>query len=188
MGPRKKDKKWIRAAKQTFRFLILSSFAFEVVSIFVSTVTGSVLLSHGPAKKAVRYLSPLALLHHHHEFEYLTIQIAFLQGLFNWLLAVALETLIPKENETRSARRMNKCMASWLVTLIFWITAFYNNHLSFYSDYTSMLRRYVVLFAKRYFLVWPMRPMSFLYIPSFFLSVGLAWRAFQSPPEEDHDE
>jgi hypothetical protein len=185
MGPRKNDKKWIRAAKQTYRFLILSSFALEVVSIFVSTVTGSVLLSHGPAKKVVGYTSPLALLLHHHEFEYLTIQIAFLQGLFNWLLAVATEIIIPKENETKSARRMNKCMASWLVTLIFWITAFYNNHLAFYSDYSSMLRRYATLFAKRYIFEWPPRPMSLLYGPSFVVSVVLALRAFQSPPEED---
>lgn len=107
----------------------MSSFALEVVSIFVSTVTGTVLLSHGEqvAKKAIGYVAPLELLHHHHEFEYLTIQIGFLQGLFNWLVAVALEQIIPKENETKSAQRMNKCMASCIVTLCIWIQGFYNH-------------------------------------------------------------
>ena len=107
----------------------MSSFALEVVSIFVSTVTGTVLLSHGEqvAKKAIGYVAPLELLHHHHEFEYLTIQIGFLQGLFNWLVAVALEQIIPKENETKSAQRMNKCMAACIVTLCIWIQGFYNH-------------------------------------------------------------
>ena len=46
-APKKTDQKWIRTAKQVTRFLLMSSFALEVVSIFVSTVTGTVLLSHG---------------------------------------------------------------------------------------------------------------------------------------------
>lgn len=67
LAPRRKDPIWVRRGKMTMRFLLLSSFALEVVSIFVSTMTGSVLLGHGPAKKAVGYLSPLQLLHYHHE-------------------------------------------------------------------------------------------------------------------------
>lgn len=122
-GPRRGDKKWVRIAKQVTRFLLLSSFALEVISIFVSTMSGSVLLSHPEVvdpKKAIGYGSPLALLHHHHEFEYLTIELGFLQGLIHWLGAAALEVLIPQDNETYSARRMNRFMASCLVTLIFW--------------------------------------------------------------------
>lgn len=196
MQPHKSDKNWIRLAKQWFRFLIMSSFALEVISIFVSTMTGTVLLSHpeqSVAKKMVGYGSPLALLHHHHEFEYLTIQIGFLQGLFNWLAAVALEILIPKDSaggdyrETKSAQRMNKAMASCLLTLILWIQAFYNHHLSFYSDYASMLWRYGQLFLRRYVLCWPIRPMAFLYIPSAILSLVLVWRAFNLPPAKDED-
>eukprot|EP00539_Tryblionella_compressa_P006031 CAMPEP_0178771894 /NCGR_PEP_ID=MMETSP0744-20121128/22224_1 /TAXON_ID=913974 /ORGANISM="Nitzschia punctata, Strain CCMP561" /LENGTH=51 /DNA_ID=CAMNT_0020428479 /DNA_START=48 /DNA_END=200 /DNA_ORIENTATION=- len=51
-------------------------------------MTGGLLLGHGPqeaVKKMIGYQSPLALLHYHHEFEYLTTQICFLQGLFHWL-------------------------------------------------------------------------------------------------------
>lgn len=53
------------------RFLLLTSFSLEVVSIFVAAMTGSVLLGHGEqsvAKKMVGYGSPLQLLHHHHEY------------------------------------------------------------------------------------------------------------------------
>jgi hypothetical protein len=190
MAPRRQDKKWIRLLKQTCRFLLLSSFALEVVSIFVSTVTGSVLLSHGEqlTKSAVvGYTSPLGLLHHHHEFEYLTIRIAFLQGLFHWLAAVAMELMVPKEGENVSAHRMHAFMASCLVSLILWILAFYNHHLSFYGDYGGMLRRYAVLFAKNFFGDWPPRPMTWLYGPSFVASIVLGWRAFTSPPELDKD-
>eukprot|EP00980_Cylindrotheca_fusiformis_P010163 scaffold2261_cov124-Cylindrotheca_fusiformis.AAC.11 len=67
-APRKSDSLWVRRGKVIMRFLLMSSFALEVVSIFVSTMTGSVLLGHGPAKKAVGYLAPLQLLHYHHEY------------------------------------------------------------------------------------------------------------------------
>ena len=167
----------------------MSSFALEVVSIFVSTVTGTVLLSHGEqiAKKAVGYVAPLELLHYHHEFEFLTIQIGFLQGLFNWLVAVALEQVIPKEGETKSGSRMNKCMACCIMTLTVWIQAFYNHHLGFYSDYCHVLKTYFGLFMKRFVLCWPIRPLALVYIPSTIASVVLAWRAFNSPPDEDDD-
>ena len=187
MAPRRQDKNWVRLLKQSTRFLLLSSFALEVVSIFVSTMTGTVLLSHGEAvaSAAVGYTSPLELLHHHHEFEYLTIQLGFLQGLIHWLGAVALEFLIPRDKDTVSARRMNQFMASSLVTLIFWIMAFYNHHLTFYSDYLRMVVRYVALFGKRY--LGKFRPMSFLYIPASLATAFFGWRAFNSEPHLDDD-
>ena len=189
LAPRKTDKNWIRVAKQMCRFLLLSSFGLEVVSIFVSTVTGTCLLSHGAqevAKKLVGYTSPLGLLHHHHEFEYLTIEIGFLQGLLHWLGAVALEIVIPKKGERLSARKMNSFMASILVTLCLWIVAFYNNHIPFYGDYGKMLRRYVALFFSRY-IFGRFRPMSLLYAPSALISIVLGYRAFNSAPDLDED-
>lgn len=119
--------------------------------------------------------------------EYLTTQICFLQGLFNWLAAVAMELLLPRESETKSARRMNKCLAGWLVSFIVWMLAFYNNHLSFYSDYATMLRRFASLFIKDFILTKPFRPLSLLYGPSFVVSSILTWRAFTSPPDQDDD-
>ena len=108
LAPRGKDPNWVRVMKLTTRFLLFSSFALEVASIFVSTVTGTVLLSHGElaaaksAANAVGYTAPLELLHYHHEFEYLTIQIGFLQGLLHWLGAVALEFVVPRVDESVS--------------------------------------------------------------------------------------
>lgn len=190
MIPRKDEKKVIQRLKQCCRILLLSSFALNVMCIFVGTVTGSVLLGHGEqiTKAAmVGYNSPLALLRHHHEFEYLTIQISFLQGLLNWLTAVAIDLVITKDGETKSSRMMNKCLASWIVSLMLWITAFYNNHLNFYSDYASMLRRYFVLFMQKYVTYWPLRPMSFLYVPSLIASGVFTWLAFSTSPDKDED-
>ena len=69
-APRKSDSNKTRILKLSMRFLLLSSFALEVVSIFVATMTGGVLLGHGEqtvAKKLIGYGSPLQLLHYHHE-------------------------------------------------------------------------------------------------------------------------
>jgi hypothetical protein len=69
-GPKRTDPQGIRFLKRTMRFLLLSSFAMEVLSIFVSTMTGSVLLGHGAqtvSRKAIGYASPLQLLYYHHE-------------------------------------------------------------------------------------------------------------------------
>jgi hypothetical protein len=101
-APRKTDSRAIRLAKMACRFLLMSSFAMEVVAIYVCAITGTVLLSHGEVSRssaAVGYTAPLQLFHHHHEIEYLTICIGFLQGLLNWLAALALEVLIPKPKE-----------------------------------------------------------------------------------------
>mmetsp|Transcript_34390 Transcript_34390/g.34971 ORF Transcript_34390/g.34971 Transcript_34390/m.34971 type:complete len:318 (+) Transcript_34390:43-996(+) len=182
--PKKSDKPWIRFMKRLMRLLLMSSFAFEVTSIFVGNMTGSMLLGHGSQpspKKLVGYGSPLRLLYHHYEFEYLFTQISFLQGLIHWLGAVIVELLLPKPTETMSARRMNKCLASWLVTLVLIIISFYNNHINFYSDYATMLRRFFVLLLKRQ----RFKPMGLLYIPSFIFSQVLTWQAFVSPPKED---
>jgi hypothetical protein len=118
-------------------------------------------------------------------FEFLTTQICFLQGLFNWLGAVAIELVLPREGETKSAQRMNRCLAGWLVSMCFWMLAFYNNHLSFYSDYSSMIKRFVVLFVKDYFWQWPIRPLSLIYGPAMMIAGRLTWIAFRSPPEQD---
>jgi len=184
----KTDSRWIRSLKKSCRFLLFSSFVFEVISIFVGTMTGSVLLGHGEqlSKAAnVGYKTPLSLLKHHHEFEYLTIQITFLQGLIHWILATTCELLIPGDSETKEARLLNKCCASWLISLSIWIMAFYNNHLNFYSDYFTMVCRYIGLFFNRYVWSWRTRPLSALYIPSFVLSLILSWKALIGSPKEE---
>lgn len=68
-APRKTDAKGTRLLKLSMRFLLLTSFALEVVSIFSATITGTVLLgqSESLAKNMVGYGSPLQLMKHHHE-------------------------------------------------------------------------------------------------------------------------
>jgi hypothetical protein len=91
LTPRDADKRRVQFAKKTCRALLLSAFAFEVFCIFVTTVTGTMLLSHGdiPAGShgGIHYHSPMGFMAYNHEFEYLTSRVTFLQGLFNWLAA-----------------------------------------------------------------------------------------------------
>ena len=122
LSPRKSDPQNLRLLKQVTRFLLLSAFALEIISIFSTTVTGTMLLAHGdvPAgvQAGIQYHSPMGFLRFNHEFEYLTARITFLQGLFNWLIATALEVVIPKEAEGEAAKRMNQFIASSLLTIV----------------------------------------------------------------------
>ena len=119
--------------------------------------------------------------------EYLTTQICFLQGLLNWLAASAIEIFIPQKGEAKSSLLMNKCLVSWLFSLIVWMLAFYNHHLSFYSDYFSMLRRWFALLARDYIFPSSFRPLSLIYIPSFIFSIYQTWKAFRSEPDGDDE-
>lgn len=101
--------------------------------------------------------------------------------------AVAIELILPQANETKSAKRMNKCLAAWLISFILWMLAFYNNHLSFYSDYASMLKRFAELFVKDFVFAKTFRPLSLLYVPSFVTSMVLTVKAFRSPSQEDEE-
>ena len=122
LAPKKSDSGLRRLLKQTTRFLLLSAFALEIISIFSTTVTGTMLLAHGdvPAgdQAGIEYHSPMGFLRFNHEFEYLTARITFLQGLFHWLIATALEVVIPKDKEGESAKRMNQFIASSLFTIV----------------------------------------------------------------------
>lgn len=120
------------------------------------------------AGSKIGYTSPLGLLRHH-EFEYFTMCVSFLQGLFHWLAAVGLEIIIPKPNAGLGSKRMNSCLATCLMTLSFWILAFYNNHLTFYGDYFGMIKRLLHLFAKRFLWNCPPRLMAFFYVPTFVM-------------------
>jgi len=192
LNPTKEDQQWMRLAKKMCRALLLSSFALEIFCIFVSTVTGTMLLSHGdiPAgvHAGVHYHSPMGFLNHNHEFEYLTSRVTFLQGLLNWLLAVALETYIPNKDEGVAARKLNVFISSSLVSIIIVIIKFYNDHMTFYSNYGEMLWRYVCVTFTRFFWTWPLRPLSLIAIPWIGFSIYSGWVAFSCPPEAEDDE
>ena len=104
------------------------------------------------------------------------------------MAAVAIDLALPKKSETKSAKRMNGALAGWLLSLMVWMMAFYNNHLRFYSDYAHMLYKFGLLFVRRYIITTPFRPLSLLYVPSFLVSSVLTWRAFNTKAEEDEDD
>jgi hypothetical protein len=188
MSPKKSDTQLMRVAKKLCRFLLLSSFGLEVVSIFVTTVTGTMLLSHGDTPgtlKNLAYNSPMGFLKNNWEFEYLTARIAFLQGLFHWLASVALELYIPKEAEGVAARRMNKFTSSALATILVGMLSFLNRHMTFYKNYAHMLRCYVVVSFKMFF--WPPHPLTILMAPMTIITLVLGFQAFMTSGDMEKD-
>ena len=109
---KKDDHPHVKFAKRLTRVLLLSAFALEVMSIFVTTVTGTMLMSKtedalDAMVEVTKDTTPLSFLRHNFEFEYLTARITFLQGLLNWLMAIALGHLIPGD-ESMETRLLNK--------------------------------------------------------------------------------
>ena len=188
LAPCRSDPQWVRISKKLCRALLLSSFAMEIVCIFVTTVTGTMLLSHGDSPAGwhagIHYHSAMGFLNHNHEFEYLTSRVTFLQGLLHWLAAVALEVIIPKQGEGAAAKKMNQFICSSLVAIILMIISFYNGHMTFYNNYAEMLCRYTLVTLRRFFVRWPVRPMSVLSGPAFMVAGVLGWRAFHAPPDD----
>ena len=183
------DKRWVKRVKRLCRFFLLSSFVLEVICIFVTTVTGTMLMTHGDGL-SVKALgtaskSPLGLMNHNFEFEYLTSRVTFIQGLFHWMMAVLLETIIPSESETKSAIFINQFFASIMGTLIVFMFGFYNSHMTFYKDFGAMILKYVGVVFKRYFWYWPWRPTSYLIVPAVALNFYMAKRAMDAIQEEN---
>lgn len=63
MAPKRRDSQKQRLVKQVQRFLLLSAFALEIISIFATTVTGTMLLSQGDQPTGIKggdaYHSPM---------------------------------------------------------------------------------------------------------------------------------
>jgi len=187
LAPAATDKAATRLLKKTCRLLLLTSFGLEVISIFVATVTGTMLLSVGDVivetPAPIAYKSPIGFLMHNYEFEFLTARMCFLQGLFNWLASVALELLVAKPGEGRGARKMNRFISSCLLTIILGMLSFLNSHVLFYVNYGNMWRQYAIVTFQKFFC--PPTPMSFVLVPAIVGSTYLGYKAFTSKPEDD---
>lgn len=165
----KTDGWWVQLGKKLTRLLLLSAFALETLSIFVTTVTGTMLLSRKHDQMLIvnkDVTTPLEFLKENYEFEYLTASITFLQGLMHWLAAIALGHVLPSPGDapdTPTEAALNKFIAWGMGTLILLMISFFNNHISFYNHYGSMLLRwfYVTLHGHVFGIgTWPPRPMS----------------------------
>jgi hypothetical protein len=136
------DTKWVALGKKSTRLLLLSAFALETISIFVTTVTGTMLMGRPTASLVTQSLAtiteattPLCFLRDNFEFEYLTARISFLQGLLNWLLAIGMTHALPK-GESVATRKMNLFIASVLFTMVAIMLSFANTHMmEFYRTY-----------------------------------------------------
>jgi hypothetical protein len=163
------DGRLVQLGKKLTRLLLLSAFALETLSIFVTTVTGTMLLSRKHDQMLIAnkdVTTPLEFLKENFEFEYLTASITFLQGLMHWLAAIGLGHLLPSPGDppdTPTEIALNKFIAWGMATLILLMISFFNNHISFYNNYTGMLMRwfYVTLHGHVFGIgTWPPRPMS----------------------------
>ena len=147
--------------KRLTRVLLLSAFDLEVLSIFVTTVTGTMFMSRtldfmDEIVPVTEDTTPLQLLRDNFEFEYLTARITFLQGLLNWIAAIALGHIVPS-GENKDARTMNKFIGGALFTSIVVMLSFYNRHMTFYKNYGHMLARWVGVLAKQFIFVLPIQ-------------------------------
>jgi hypothetical protein len=159
-------------AKKMTNILLLSAFGLQIMSIFVTTVTGTMLISQDFTVSAasiakqnggIQVTTALGFMRQHMEFEYLTARISFLQGLLNWLAGVAVEHTIPRKGQGKAGRQMDVFIASSLSLLLVLLLSFYNFHLTFYDNYWQMLHRWSFLFFQRHFDQF--RPLSILYFP-----------------------
>ena len=199
------DTRWVRLGKQVTRLLLLSAFVLEAVSIFVTTVTGTMLLSRPAEHMALSTnvpvpRTPLEFLRANFEFEYLTSRVTFLQGLLNWLAAIGLGHLLPPPPSSKDGpiliskakAAMNKFCACSIATVIVMMISFYNAHMTFYRNYLEMLGRWGSVSFVRFFGVmgrggtaWPpRRPLSLLLWPLAVLSFYYAYQALSETEEE----
>ena len=189
---RESDLKWVRQAKKLIKVLLVGSFACEVLCVFVSTVTGTMLLSAGECTahnrmSLVAKSTAMGFLQANHEFEYLTCRLSFLNGLLSWLGAVALKYAIPEPDEGESTRKMNRFAASLLASTMVLMVSFYNSHLNFYPNYLHMIGSWCKL-------AWsgvvgdPVEPLFFCCaFPFLALTSYLGYKAFTAKPDEGSD-
>ena len=193
------DSRFTKFNKRVTMSLLLSAFALEVVAIFVTTVTGTMLMSRhlhdmDQVVPVTEHTTPLAFLRDNFEFEYLTARISFLQGLLNWISAIALEIVIPRNGETHDTRIMNKFIGSALFSIVALMLAFYNKHMTFYANYFVMLSHWFQSLTERFLSCWPPRPMAIIYVPAILSTLYWGYQSFfreetlgngMSPKKED---
>lgn len=77
---------------------------------------------------------------------------------------------------------MNRFISSALMTIIIAMLSFLNSHVVFYDSYVQMLQRCAVLWYRRF--IWPIRPLTVMFVPSLVMTIFFCYRAFISPPDD----
>lgn len=176
MIPDEKDKPWVLVAKKAGNLLFLSAFAFEIACVFVTTVTGTLLLGKGVANPVAS--SAMFMLDRELEFEYLSSRVFFFQGLLHWLSGVAIHQMIPEENATSAGTKIRKSHSWALFSLIGYMLAYYNKHISFYANYGVMLLRLMHLTYHRFY-ADKFRVLPALALIPLILSIKNMWSSFR---------
>ena len=88
--------------------------------------------------------------------------------------------------EGQSTRRMNRFISSALMTIIIAMLSFLNRHVVFYDNYSEMLKRLAVLSLRRF--IWPLQPLTAVFVPALALTTFFGYRAFISPPDDVDEE
>lgn len=177
------DRRATRMSKKLVKLLLMSAFSFEILCVFITTVTGTMLLSDTPLSK-LPASTAMGMLRRDYEMEYLACRLCFLQGLLNWLAAIAIQHAIPQDGASLATRRINQFVSSSLTAVVILMLAFYNDHSS-YNNYTAMLFRFAKIFFARFYGHWPPRIMPSLALPAIATSIFMGWRALTSPPDRD---
>jgi hypothetical protein len=188
LEPRATDSRAVVAAKKLVFLMLLSSFALSLANVFVTTVMGTVLMSNADrgalAVVGGRAQSGLGVFRGAYELEFLFARISFLQGLMNWIGAIALELgCIPKPGESRITRRLSQAAAAGFATLVVAMLSFYNEHDVFHDDYGSMLARFGALLVRRALLRRPLKFLPTLAVVPFAATIVLVVAAFRTPAE-----
>jgi hypothetical protein len=176
LKPDDTDKRWVSVLKKMGNLLFLSSFAFEIACVFVTTVTGTLLLGKGVANPLDA--SAMHMLDRELEFEYLAGRVSFFQGLLNWLCGVAVHQLIPKENSTKAGEKLRRSHSLGLFSLVTYMLAYYNKHISFYANYGAMLARLWYLTYHRFY-ADQFRILPTLALIPLGFSIKNAWESFR---------
>lgn len=164
-----------RILQHAIRFLYLTAFALEVICIFVTTVTGTVLLSRkleimDDVVPVQATTTPLSFLHGNFEFEFLSSRVSFLQGLLHWLVGIALSHIGSGHTSIGYA----------LLGIVPLMLSFYNRHMTFYDNYGIMLARWLHMCVRQY--VWPNPPvLSLIYGPIFGMAIYHGIQTFTKP-------
>lgn len=106
-----------------------------------------------------------------------TARITFLQGILNWLGAIALGHILPS-GESIDSRVMNQFIGLSLLLLMVVMLAFYNNHMNFYSNYAGMLSRWISVCWTNFVWTWPPRPSIVFSVPLLAKIVQVGYIAF----------
>ena len=173
-----------KVTKQGIALLLTSSFAMELLVVFMTTVQVTRML--GLTDVSFDAKSAMGLLHDEFEFEYLACRLFFLQGLLNWLGAISLQLIRDDHNSKTpmGTRNFKRSIGMSIFGVMIMIVAFYNNHLNFYNNYFDMIKRLCAIGFERYFMVWPPRPLPIIALLPFACSARYLWTALSGEAHE----